>query len=273
MRKLSKLLLGLLVGVTILTTVVPCFASGNDSDTVLLLHCNGTDESTTFTDDGGGANCPHTVTAVGTAQIDTAQKVFGTGSGLFDGNSDYLTLVDSDDWYFGSGDFTVDSRVNMSALPGLDSSFYIVGQTDTATDQRSWQIYVYTTSGGGHGWAFARSSNGEGGTTTTSTFADNTITTDTWYHIAVVRSGNDLEFFRGGTQIGSTVDLTDFTFHNSTVTLVIGSAYGGGAYFNGWIDELRISKGIARWTSDFTPYPKEYDTTSDYSGQAIVITQ
>jgi len=75
----------------------------DDSYTKLLLHMDGADGSTTFTDEAG-----HTVTANGNAQIDTAQNVFGGASGLFDGSSGYLTVPDSEDWNFGTGDFTFD---------------------------------------------------------------------------------------------------------------------------------------------------------------------
>ena len=78
----------------------------DDSYTKLLIHCDGADASTTFTDESG-----KTITTVGNAQVDTAYKVFGTGSLLLDGTGDALTLDDSEDWNFGSGDFTVDFRV------------------------------------------------------------------------------------------------------------------------------------------------------------------
>ena len=94
---------------------LPSAEYSSDAYTVLLLHCNGVDESTTFTDSsGGGVGSPHTVTAVGNAQIDTAQKKFDTGSALFDGTGDYLSLEDSDDWDFGTGDFTVDCWIYSS---------------------------------------------------------------------------------------------------------------------------------------------------------------
>ena len=80
--------------------------SGWDNYTKLLLHFDGTDGSTTFVDSSPSGK---TVTAVGNAQIDTAQYKFGGASGLFDGNGDYLSVPDSDDWYFGTGDFTIDA--------------------------------------------------------------------------------------------------------------------------------------------------------------------
>src|SRR3990167_4126243 len=76
------------------------------ANTQLLLHCDGTDASTTFTDSG---NTVHTVTANNSAQIDTAQKKFGTASGLFaSATSDNLSVPDHADWDFGTSDFTID---------------------------------------------------------------------------------------------------------------------------------------------------------------------
>ena len=75
-----------------------------DKYTKLLLHCNGADESAVFTDEAG-----KTVTRNGGAQIDTAQYKFHGASGLFDGTGDYLSLADSDDWDFGTGNFTVET--------------------------------------------------------------------------------------------------------------------------------------------------------------------
>ena len=65
--------------------------AGIDSYTKLMLHCDGLDTSTTFTDESGEG---HVVTALGNAQVDTAQKVFGTGSALFDNSGDGLSAAD-----------------------------------------------------------------------------------------------------------------------------------------------------------------------------------
>src|SRR3990167_7740340 len=72
-------------------------------DTSLMLHMDGADASTTFTDETG-----KTVTANGNAQIDTAQSKFGGAAALFDGAGDYLTVSGSADWDLGTGDFTID---------------------------------------------------------------------------------------------------------------------------------------------------------------------
>lgn len=77
--------------------------SVDDSYTVSLLHMNGVDGSTTFTDESGKS-----WTAKGNAQIDTAGSRFGGASALFDGSGDYMELPDHEDFNVGSGDFTVD---------------------------------------------------------------------------------------------------------------------------------------------------------------------
>ena len=77
--------------------------SGIDAYTKLCSHFNGADGATDYTDPVAGA-----ATFGGTAQLDTAQKEFGTAALLLDGNSDYVTYPDSDDWSFGTGDFTID---------------------------------------------------------------------------------------------------------------------------------------------------------------------
>jgi hypothetical protein len=87
--------------------------AGSDGYTVVLLHMNGSDASTTFTDNAFGG-LGHTWTANGNAQIDTAQSKFGGASGLFDGNGDYISTPDSDDFFFSAGDFTFDTWVRLS---------------------------------------------------------------------------------------------------------------------------------------------------------------
>ncbi|MFZ2188264.1 MAG: LamG-like jellyroll fold domain-containing protein [Candidatus Moraniibacteriota bacterium] len=81
---------------------------------------------------------------------------------------------------------------------------------------------------------------------------------DTWYHVAVAKGGNNLRFFVDGTQQGATQDMTGVTIYNSSALMTVGATAVPDSYFNGYIDEFRISKGIARWTSDFTPPTQAY---------------
>ena len=216
--------------------------------TKLLLHGDGADASTTILDSEAGTK--KTVTAVGNAQIDTAQKQFGTGSILFDGTGDYLSLADSNDWNLGSDDFTVDAWARFAAFPSNNDAT-IVAQYGSTDNIRSWSCKLADTSGV-KTLRMTVSANG----TATSEFDSTTITVslNTWYHFAFVRDSNTLRFFVDGTAYG-TGDLTGITFYDTTELLTIGclNSPSPALFINGWIDEFRISKGIARWTSNFTP--------------------
>ena len=190
----------------------------------------------------------HTVTAHGNAQIDTAQSKFGGASGLFDGTGDYLSTPDSDDWYFGSGDFTIDFWVRFNELNAVADQWHIIfAQLGGITNS---QYFGVTYSGGTWNWVYRVWS---GGTSIIYITQPTTIVVNTWYHVALVRSGDSWYWFQGGVQLGSTSTETDAVPNFSTNVCLSYLDYGAGLYFNGWLDEFRISKGVARWTSSFTP--------------------
>jgi len=211
---------------------------GWDDYTKLISHFDGADAATSYTAETG-----QTVTFVGSAQLDTDQKKFGTSSLLLDGVNSYVTLPDSDDWNLGSGDFTIDYWVRFGSLQ--QCSFYSQ-QTDVNN-----LIYF--------GW--------EPGLIDFRHFTASVLDIDmqrawipvvnTWYHIAISKSSNVYKMFVDGTQVGTsytdTTAITDFTGD-----LRIGVRSDGEFFLNGWIDEFRISKGIARWTTDFTPPTSPY---------------
>ena len=214
--------------------------AGIDKYTKLMLHCDGADESQTFTD---SSFTPHTVTAVGTAQIDTAKKKFGSGAGLFDGNSDYLTIPDHADWDFNSGDWTIDCWVYSGNVTAGNAIIY--GQyTDNTNrvwvllDENNIRLDVATLSlslTGAHG-----------------------LSNNTWAHLAFVRYGNEWDLYVGGVSKANTTETGDYPNIASVVSIGIGYYSGTPYYFGGHIDEFRISKGIARWTSNFTPPTQSY---------------
>jgi hypothetical protein len=214
----------------------------------LLLHGNGTNGSTTITDNSPS---PKTVTAVGNAQISTAQSKFGGSSIAFDGNGDYLTIPDSTAWNL-PNDFTIEAWVYLTAY---SASWF--GAFGAAV------VSQYNFSGGGpdSGWQLRINGTASSYTTinlytglTDLNFAT-TVSLNTWTHVAVTRSGSSIRAFVGGTQAGSTVTNNDAFTESGTRPLWIGGL-NDAAYrfwFPGYMDDLRITKGVARYTANFTP--------------------
>lgn len=224
--------------------------SGVDSYVVALLHMNGADASTTFTDEAGKS-----YTASGNAQIDTAQSKFGGASGLFDGTGDLLSVADSADWQLDGGSnsnkWTIDFWVRFASDPSSAAQGYLSQYVDvdnfwglqqTATDNMQFTV----RSGAANIVVINNAWN---------------PAINTWYHVAVVKDGtNGYMMFVDGTQIGTTQTDVD-TIPNFAASLRVGrytNTAGTNLDLNGWLDELRISKGVARWTANFTPPTGEY---------------
>ncbi len=217
----------------------------DDSYTVSLLHMDGSDTSTTFTDESG-----KTWTANGNAQIDTAQSKFGGASGLFDGAGDYIDTPDHADFDVGSGDFTVDFWFKKNTNGTNQVAFGQSNSTATATTVGIYGYISLTTN--------KIAVYGYTGSTLKQLESSTTVTDTNWHHYAAVRSGNTLYLFLDGVNVG-TLDVTGVTFNNSANKMAIGrNGEYDGQYANGWIDEFRFSKGIARWTTNFTPPTSPY---------------
>lgn len=226
---------------------------GIDANTVMNLHFDGTNGSTTFTDSSSSI---HTVTPTG-ATITTSTSEFGTGSGSFDGSS-YLTSADSTDWDFGSGDFTIDTWMNLIATNGGNQVIY--AQDGLGAGIGSFILYINSSR---HVIVNASTNGSSYDVFNGVDFCDaNTaLTTSTWHHFAFVRSGTSWKVFIDGTQCGTTKTASG-TLFNSTQSISIGNQYTSatGMLF-GKLDEYRVSKGSARWTSNFTPPTSEYVLT------------
>lgn len=199
----------------------------------LLLHMDGTNGSTTFIDYSINNL---TVTPYGDVQISTTNKVFGTGSALFDGDGDYLEITDVAPFEFGSEDFTIECWVYMVAGAGGTTIARWNG------DENAFWFWVSTVQG-----IDVYLNN-----TAIPEVTGGTVTPDQWHHVCLVRNGNDLRSFIDGQQVGTTATFTD-PINTSAATLRIGWDAEINPPFNGRIDELRISKGVARYTGNFTP--------------------
>lgn len=174
---------------------------------------------------------------VGDAQVSTAVVKYGTGSMKFDGTGDWLTFVDSPNTQLGSGDFTIEGWVNLSLL-GSARGIFSKGTSTTglslAVNALNQVVFNYTAS------------------SLTGTTA---LMATTWYHIAVVRSGSatgNVKIFINGTADATSGGAITDNF-NQTNAGYIGADRVGTSPMNGYIDDLRITKGVARYTANFTP--------------------
>ena len=184
---------------------------------------------------------------VGSAQVSTSVKKYGTGSLSFNGSGDWLSIPNTPNLQLGSGNFTIEGWINFSSLASNRGIMYF------GTNPNSNFSYGLQWAGNAlYFWYTTTGSN------LASVSASWTPSTSVWYFLAVTRSGNDLKFFIDGTQIGTTQSLSGVTIFNSTDVILIGGEATGSpnslpGTMNGYIDDFRVSKGLARYTTTFTP--------------------
>lgn len=221
------------------------------SDVSALLHCNGMNGSPTITDEAG-----KTWTAYDSAVISTSQSVFGGASLLLSNVSSHVRTPSDADFSMGSGDFTIELwaryTTNGDGYKGL-----VVCDGIGAT--RGWLLYLQQVSETLGAPAFTA---WVGGTP----YAINlgtALTVDTWTNIVVVRDGGTLRMYINGVQQGSTA--ISGTVNDAAQPCVIGTLWGsgalvGGTFFSGYIDEVRVTKGVCRYPSGttFTPQALEW---------------
>ena len=196
---------------------------------------------------------PHAITVTSSVHTDTSVKKFGTASAQFASGTDALTTASSSDFSI-TGDFTIDCwcyfiSINTPIASSLSNEDWGLASTG------DW-IWIVD----GNGWI---SFQVKGVGSTGSTAAHPTL--NEWNHFAVERSGGTTTMYKNGTSIGSNTGPGTGTIGNSGNTLTVGGravALVGG--YNGYTDEFRFSKGIARYGADFTsptaPYTIDVNT-------------
>jgi len=218
---------------------------------VLLLHMNGSNNSTTFTDSSSYARA---ITPAGSpsAYITTSLSKFGGASGYFV-NAPYLTIADASELAFGAGDFTIECWLRVAQTIGGTFKM-IASQATGSTSNFAWALWYNVGSPTNLGFSY--SSDGTNRTTFTS---NTTLTTNTWFHVAVVRSGANLTMYVDGTQVGSTHNIGSASIYDSTANMLVASGYAGSPsnFWYGYIDEMRISK-VAQYTGNFTAPTAEF---------------
>ncbi len=216
--------------------------SGVDSFTKLLLHMEGANGSTSFVDSSGSA---HTLTAHGDVHISTIYSRIDAGSGEFDGTGDYLTIPAHNDFVFGAGDFTIEAWIK--AVDNGDYHDRIISNCMDATSG-GWQFLLMSDSG----------KLGFGNSPGSLIQGTSNVRDDEWHHVAVVRSGSTTFLFVDGIEEGNTSDSTNYNLNQELLIGVYYESRDSSGHFEGFMNELRVSKGIARWTGNFTPPSEPY---------------
>ena len=231
----------------------------------LLLPFDGSNGATSTTD---SSNTGNTITFNGNAQISTTQSKFGSSSAYFDGTGDYIDLGGSSlRSVCDSGDFALelwfyqDSRSSWTSLI-----------TNYGTGNGGWAVYINTDSPNqvywwhynGSGWVYLNHTQG----------TRTTITLDTWHHVAITRNGNTWRLFLNGVQEDTITDSNNITASNGAVSsgLRLGTINAGLQYpLHGYIDDVRITNGDSRYTSNFTPPTTAHLTSAGDVNKHIIV--
>jgi hypothetical protein len=205
--------------------------------TTPLTAITNTSLLTNFTNGGIFDNAMmNNLETVGNAQISTSVFKYGTGSMAFDGSGDYLVQPYTQGQNFGTGNFTIEGWFYLNSL---SNTYYVLGGTWSVENSNEWLIQVqnngnirFLTSAG-------------------TSFYSAGITTGTWYHFAAVRNGTTITLYINGTSVGSYTNSN--SIGSTAVTTYWGIQNASVWPWNGYIDDLRITKGYARYTANFTP--------------------
>jgi hypothetical protein len=191
------------------------------------------------------ATTQNSVTTTGDAKVRTNIAKYGGGSIYLDGTSDLLSIPHTNSLDLSSGDFTIEAWVYWNS--------YVAGSAIIAKGTAAYVAYLIYVgdAAGGTEVDFYTSTSGSAWSVSGLSFAINP-SLGAWHHLAVTRSGNVYRTFFNGTLANSVTQAGTLTSQSAAPPLVVGK-YNAGNTFNGYIDDLRITKGYARYTDSFTP--------------------
>ena len=180
---------------------------------------------------------PTAVYTQGNAKLSTAQQKFGVSSLVLDGNGDYLTVATQPDFAFGTGEFCIEMWVYRT---GGSGAIQVLADFRASNPQVVPVLFLSATN-------YYPSLTVNGATEINGT---TTVPLNTWTHIAVAKSGTSTKIFMNGIQQGFTYTDTNNYIQGP---LTIGARFDGTTPFFGYVDDVRVSKGTARYTTTFTP--------------------
>ena len=215
-----------------------------DPDVLLLLHCNGANDGTTFTN---SATTGITATAQGHIHTDTGEKKFGTASAQFDGTGDYLSLSESDLFEHGTGDFTYEAWIKT----GQNARGLFENKGPTSSTANGFAIFLGDVTSGGTGKIELYNNSGK-------TAAGGAANTNSWVHFACVNDSGTIRTYVGGVQVGSATNDVSWGLGVGDNDIAIGrdgemvqNGGGTGRDMNGYMDEIRISS-VCRYPNGTT---------------------
>ena len=188
------------------------------------------------------------IETVGDSQISTSVRQYGTGSLKFDGTDDRLSFAPNAGVAFGTGDFTIECWLNSSNVSSANQLGFLQISDAAGGLKTTYTSGLYVAQGYGTSTAItgALTVNINGTFYGTSGAV---ITTGTWYHFALTRASGAIKMFVNGAIVVNSFDGSNIIGQN----LVVGGYYNTSYLYNGYLDDVRITKGVARYTTAFTP--------------------
>lgn len=219
------------------------------ANVVYLNHFNGEDGATVSPD---VSQSEHDATFIGSAALSTESPIFGSACvDLSASADDSVQSPDSSDWFFAGGEFTIELSIKVSTFGPGETNVYI-SQWITTGNQRGWLLFSGT---GKNRLAFQYSTTGSD--TVTLEADGNGMSVDTWHQIAVDKDSSDfIRLYVDGVMADKELAIGDLFDSNYIMRI------GAGSFSNleGIADEVRITKGVARYASDsgYTPLNEEF---------------
>lgn len=214
------------------------------SNVSLLLLGDGTNGSTVFTDIGPNA---FNVNAFGSSRVSTAVFKHGTGSINFPTNTSYLTVPNNQAFSFAGGNFTVECWVYMATQTFGNKG--LITNWNAGSGVGPWQVGIASLSTSPvFYWNYT-------GSFESRLITGTAFTQNAWGHLAIVRNGALITMYQNGVSTASANVGANSIWTGGTGELVIAADQGKAPERNyiGYIDDIRITKGVARYTSTFTP--------------------
>lgn len=207
----------------------------------LLIDFDGSHNGTNFID---YSNYNHTISTVGSPTTSTTELLFGSSTGFFNG-TDALTIEDHESFNLGTENFTLELWLYPTSTVGTTARIFSK-EINSSTPYASFALIRLNTA-----WQFYATET-DGSWTIVNALSVGSVVVDTWQNLTITREGSTFRAFKDGVQTGSTTNAGSLINHDQPVYIGGSSQESGSRYFVGYMDELRLTKGVCRYTEDFT---------------------